>query len=137
MTVHPNEQLILSSGDSVVCVPEREATSSLSPCNHEEADSRLMVRLADAVSEGCEKFMIRTVDSDVVVVGVAAVPTLHPSELLVSYATGKDHRYLPLHDISTAIVRQKSISLPVFHAYTGYETVSAFHYIGKTTAWST
>ena len=81
--------------------------------------------------------MIRTADSDVVVVGVAAVPTLNPSELWVSYGTGKDHRYLPLHEISTAIGRQKSISLPVFHAYTGCDTVSAFHYIGKKTTWST
>ena len=92
LTVPPNKQLIVSSGDSVVCVPEREDTSSLSPCNHEEADSRLMVHHADAVSEGYEKFMIRTVDSDVVVVGVAAVPKLNPSELWVSYGTGKDHR---------------------------------------------
>ena len=137
LTVPPNKQLIVSSGDNVVCVPERDHTSSLSPCNHEEADSRLMVHLDDAVSEGCEKFIIRTVDSDVVVVSVAAVPKLNPSELWVSYVTGKDNRYLPLHDISAAIGRQKSIFLPVFHAYTGCDTVSAFHSIGKKTAWST
>ena len=131
LTVPPNKQLIVSSGDSVVCVPKCEDTSSLSPCNHEEADSRLMVHLADADSEGYEKFTIRTVDSDVVVVSVAAVSTLNPSEFWVSYGTGKDHRYHPLHDISAAIGRQKSISLPVFHAYTGCDTVSAFHSIGK------
>ena len=90
LTVPLNKQLIVSSGDSVVCVTEREDTSSLSPCNHKDAYSRLMVHLADVVSEGYEKFMIRTVDSDVVVVSVAAVPKLNPSELWVSYGTGKD-----------------------------------------------
>ena len=107
LTVPSNKQLIVSSGDNVVCVPEREDTSSLSPCNHEEADSRLMVHLADADSEGYENFVIRTVDSDVVVVGVAAVPELNPSELWISYGTGKDNRNLLLHDISAAIGRQK------------------------------
>ncbi len=133
----PNKQLIMSFGDSVVCVPTRDDTDGISPCNHEEADSRLIVHLADAVAEGHKTFMIRTVDSDVVVLGVAAVPHLNLCQLWVSYGTGKDHRFLSLHDISAAIGTQKSLSLPFFHAYTGCDTVSAFHSIGKKTAWGT
>ncbi len=97
----------MSLGDSVVCVPDREDTHSISPCNHEEADSRLMVHLADAVAEGHKTFMIRTVDSDVVVLGVAAMPHLNICQLWVSYVTGKYHCYLPLHNILAAIGTQQ------------------------------
>ena len=53
----------------------------LSPCSHEEADTRMMVHVADAVDKGHNSIMIRTVDTDVVVLAVAAVHTLGIKEL--------------------------------------------------------
>ena len=37
-------------------------------CNHEEADMQLIVHLLDAIINGCHRFIIRTVDTDVVVI---------------------------------------------------------------------
>ena len=54
-----------------------------------------------------------------------------------SSGTGKNHRYLPLHDISAATGIQKSLAFAVFHAYTGCDTVSSLNSIGKETAWTT
>ena len=38
------------------------------PCDHEEADTRLLIHLQDALRNGCTNCMVRTVDTDVVVI---------------------------------------------------------------------
>ena len=39
-----------------------------SSCNHEEADTRLIVHLQDAILNGCHKMLVRTIDTDIVVI---------------------------------------------------------------------
>ncbi len=39
----------------------------ISPCTHEEVDSSIMLHVADACHQGHRKILIRTFDSDVVV----------------------------------------------------------------------
>ena len=43
---------------------------SISPSDHEEADTRLLLHLKHAILRGHEKAYIRTVDSDVIVISV-------------------------------------------------------------------
>ena len=40
----------------------------ISPCSHQEADGRMFLHVLDASREGHSKVMVRTVDSDVVVI---------------------------------------------------------------------
>ena len=40
----------------------------LSPCTHKEADTRLFIHAKDAVSEGCKNVIIKSTDTDVVVI---------------------------------------------------------------------
>jgi hypothetical protein len=58
-------------------------------------------------------------------------PVLFP----VAMATGKDFRHIPAHHIAKAIGPEKSRCLPVFHSFTGCDTVSCFNGIGKKKAW--
>ena len=44
--------------------------TSLAPCTHEEADTRLFLHAGDAVRKGYRKLYIRTVDNDVVVLAI-------------------------------------------------------------------
>ena len=75
---------------------------------------------------------IRTVDTDVVVLAIAAIPSLpEGTEVWLAFGTGKDFRYIPAHMISTCLGPVKSVSLPVFHSFTGCDTVSHFTKIGK------
>ena len=78
---------------------------------------------------------VYTVDTDVVVVAVAAAAKLDIQELWVAFGTAKKCRYIPVHDISLPLGPDKSQALPVFHAYTGCDTVSSFNTQGKKTAW--
>ena len=43
----------------------------LAPCNHEEADTRMLLHAADATQCGYTKILLRTVDTDVLVLAVA------------------------------------------------------------------
>ena len=70
-----DQTLIVTDGTNVLCLPTRD-TGNITPCNHEEADSRIMVHVSDAVMQGFHKILVRTVDTDVVVLAVAVVQQL-------------------------------------------------------------
>eukprot|EP00058_Branchiostoma_floridae_P011619 XP_002597107.1 hypothetical protein BRAFLDRAFT_76362 [Branchiostoma floridae] len=127
------QNLVVTDGPNVRCVPPRD--TEIDPCNHEEADSRIMVHVADAANEGFRRILVRSVDTDVVVLAVATVQQLASIELWIAFGTGKDFRYIAAHEISQTLGPQKSLALPVFHAFTGCDTVSQFSHIGKKTAW--
>ena len=60
------KQVVTTNGLEVLCIPSWD-TSRLVPCDHEEADTRMILHLADAVNEGFHKNLLHTVDTDVVV----------------------------------------------------------------------
>src|SRR5262249_3134778 len=62
--------IVTTYGENVLTLNSYDC-SKMSPCNHEEADSRLFVHVKDAVYAGHKKIVVRTVDSDVVVLAVA------------------------------------------------------------------
>lgn len=47
--------------------PSPWTESNITPCNHEEADSRIFVHAADCAKQGISKILVSSVDSDVVV----------------------------------------------------------------------
>ena len=97
----------------------------------------MILHMADAVNDGYQKVLLRTVDTDVVVLAVMAAAKIDIQELWVAFGTGKHFRYIPAHQIALALGPSKSQALPFFHAYTGCDTVSAFSTRGKKTAWDT
>jgi hypothetical protein len=109
--------------------------TNISPCNHEEADTRIMLHVDHAVQCGYKKIIIRTVDSDVVVLGVALVHKIPLEELWIQFGVGKSQHYIAVHDIAKQLGIEKSLALPMFHALTGCDTTSSFYYCGKNTAW--
>ena len=128
-------QVISTKGESVVCNGRRNDTSDLSPCTHEEADTRLLLHAADAAKCGFRKIMLQTVDTDVVAVAIAAFHHLVVSELWIAFGVGKHLRYLPIHGIASSMGPKKSRALLAFHAFTGSDQTSSFTNKGKKTAW--
>ena len=111
-------------------------TELFSFLSHEEADTRLFLHMADAVKKGYRTLLVRTVDTDVVVVAIATLNRTMPDELWVSFGTGGHFRFILIHDVAAAVGPRKSATLPLFHALTGCDTVSSFVGIGKKTAWA-
>ena len=80
---------------------------------------------------------MRTVDTDVVVLAVASFRKIAPDELWVAFGVGSSFRYIAVHEIVNTMNPTQCLTLPVFHAFTGCDTVSAFAGRGKKTAWET
>ncbi|KAG7169067.1 hypothetical protein Hamer_G026031 [Homarus americanus] len=139
LVVKESKQLVVTDKKQVLTVPPRKDTANLAPCNHEVADTRMMVHAADALESGHRRILIRTVDTDVVILRVALANEQSEvlDELWLTFGTGKNRRYIAAHQIAKALGPEKSIALPVFHAITGCDTVSAFAGHSKKAAWAT
>ena len=132
------KQLVITDDGSVLNKPPLLDPDSLSPCTHEEADTRLLLHANHAALHGHLKTLIRTVDTDVVVLAVSVAATLGAGyELWLAFGTRKHFRYLAGHEMAIALGTRKAQALPMFHALTGCDTVSSFVGHGKKTAWST
>ncbi len=108
-------------------------------CNHEEADTRIIVHLLHALQNGAVTALVRTVDTDVVVILVGKFKQLKERrenlDIWVAFGMGKTFSYLSINHLCLSLGEQKSCSLPLFHAITGCDTTSAFYGKGKKSAW--
>ena len=130
--------MIVTDGPNVRAFNVNDS-STIDPCNHEEADTRMILHLAHAVNSNrkstqgalCDvdggrlygKVMIRTVDTDVVVLALACFHRLQMSNLWIAFGTGKQVRYIPIHLLATYLGPDRCLALPFFHAFTGCATV--------------
>lgn len=130
------DQIIITTYDKDVLSTSEYDTAMLSPCTHEEADSRLLLHAADCVNAGYTRLLMRTVDTDVVVLAIALCQKLPQlTQFWIAFGVGKHYRYIPIHEIASSIGPEKSAALPVFHAFTGCDQTSFLLGCGKKTAW--
>uniref|UniRef100_UPI00358E27B6 uncharacterized protein n=1 Tax=Myxine glutinosa TaxID=7769 RepID=UPI00358E27B6 len=114
----PDKQLIATDGEQVIAVPPCADTAALAPCNHEEADTRMMLHAAAAMKSGHRRVLIRTVDTDVVVLAVWMAQELNEvvDELWLALGTGKNFRYIAAHELSATLGQsQGTANLPCNH----------------------
>ena len=133
-------KVVVTTNDTVDCFPSQmpEEVSSISPCTHEEADTRCILHVLSCVQEGHTQVVVRTVDTDIVVLSTSVASRLRNygmEELWISFGTGKDFRHIPIHELARGLGDDRSVVMPLFHAMTGCDTVSYFANIGKKTAW--
>ena len=72
---------VLSYLDGVLTAHDDGFTDEINPCNHEEADTRMLLHVAHATAQGHQKASIRTVDTDVIVLAVSHFQHLQLTEL--------------------------------------------------------
>ena len=135
-SMETDKQIISTHHADVLCTKPRDL-SGIARCNHEEADTRIMLHVDDAVKHGHTKVSIRTVDTDVVVLAVTSAQRLDIPELWVAFGTGNNYRFLAAHEMARVLGPDRCRALPMFHAFTGCDTVSFFGGRGKKTAWET
>ncbi|CAC5394392.1 unnamed protein product [Mytilus coruscus] len=119
-------------GENVISYQAHIDKSKLQPCKHEEADTRVMIHVADAVRDGFKNISIKTVVTDVIVIAISVFKDTKADEIWIAW---KHFRYIPIHDIAQSLGPLKSRILPIFQAFTGCDTVSSFAGRGKKTAW--
>ena len=128
--------VVITSTENVIS-SQPTNIESLAPCSQEEADTRILLHTADGARKGCKTILIRTVDTDVVVLAVSHANEIGCEQLWISFGSGKSFRYLDVTAISHSLGVEKSKALLAFHALTGCDTTSSFSGRGKRTAWST
>ena len=124
-----------TDGSNVHTTMANVVLTNLSPCLHEEADTRLLLHAADTVMKGHRKLCVRTVDTDVVVIAIAMFNEINPDELWLAFGVGSNFRYIPVHEVVSGMDPRNCAILPVLHAFTGCDTVSSFSGRGKKSAW--
>ena len=89
--------------DSVVSSKDGKNTDGLQTCSHEEADTPKLLHIKYTMNSGFKSVMIRTVNTDVVVLDVAHFQCLpNVEQLWIAFGTDKDSdtsqsMILPLH----------------------------------------
>ena len=96
------------------------------------------IRVMESFAQ-CKRIVIRTIDSDVLVLLISYVghlQNLDPEVEIFAYLTnGK--KYYSNVEISTSLGREVCFALAFFYCFTGCDTVSSFTGKGKCKAWDT
>ena len=99
-------------------------------CDHEEADTRVCLRLKDALEKGAQTVILRTVDTDVIVILVDQFRQLtkdYPhTTIWVAFGMRKNLKNICINTIFEKLGRKISLSLPGFSSFTGTDTTSQF-----------
>ena len=129
-------QVIVTRDDEVLSSAPCDLAGLMS-CIHEEADTRMFVHATDGAEHGMNKILLRTVDTDVVVIGISMAQKIGCDRLWFAFGTGTSptFRYLDAAAMAQALGDAKCGGLPAFRALTGCYT-SPFAGKGKFTAWT-
>lgn len=137
LDIPEGKEIYTTIGKHVLSTTNRSDIASLDPCTHEEADTRLFIHALDASSRGHRRVMLKSNDTDVVVLAVSVANIIPAEELWVTFGLGKHLQIIATHSIAASMGQERASCLPLFHALTGCDTVSFFGGRGKITAWST
>ena len=134
--IPPGKELLVTAGVETIA---NGMIGSFPLCHQEEADTRMVFHLLDALKAGSTTCMVRTVDTDVICILIGKFHSLQELcqqlSIWVAFGTGKKFMYLSINEIVDGIGRDKAEALPAFHAFTGCDCVSSFFGRGKRTAW--
>ena len=132
----PDKAVYVTSGQAVSSLG---SSSTMDSCNHEEADTRMVVHVQHALQQGARSVIVRTVDTDVIVILAGVFHDLlviQPlADIWVAFGMGKKYRFYHINHICKSLGEPRSQALPMFHAYSGCDTTSAFNGKGKKSAW--
>lgn len=128
MTLCPENVVVVTKGEQALS-NKLISLEGISPCNHEEADSRIFTHALHAAKQQMKSVLIKACDTDILVVAVNVFATLHNAgleRLWVEFGQGQSIRWLPIHDMVVNLGPEKSSGMLFFHAFTGCDVVSAF-----------
>ena len=131
LAVDEGKVLYATSAQNVLSSTCQAELSNLTPCSQEEADTRLILHVADAVAKGKRRVSVRTVDMDVLVLAATFFGQMKPHEMWIAFSTGKNFCFIPIHEIVSSLTPKICSGLLAFHAFTGCDTVSSFGRRGK------
>ena len=125
------KQIHSTYGDCVLSSDDNLDRSLIKPCTQEEADGRIVLHIKHAVQCGHRHIMVRTSDTDVVVLLVSEMKNIRADEIWIPFGIGKKFKYISVHGIAHQLGPRKSKALGIFHAFTGCDVTSFLAGKGK------
>jgi len=129
-----SENVTTETFPGVVVMTRRKDLRCLEVINEQELPSCTLEHAADGAKQGCKRILVRTVDTDVVVLAISTANKQTCEQLIVSFGKRKTLRYLDATHMARKFGNDKCDALPAFHALTGCHTTSGFAGRGKRTA---
>lgn len=127
------------SGRNVASLGQRSANIDVT--GHEEADTKIVAHIQDALGAGHTSILVTTVDTDVVVILTGThfqtISCYPDADVWVGFGPKKTFRYYHINTIYDHWGPQMCIAMPFFHALTGSDTTSQFLRHGKKGSWKT
>ena len=121
----PAKATYVTSGQAVVSIG---ASTPMKNCNHEEADTRVVVHIVHALEQGARTIQVCTVDTDFVAILAGTFHDLiatHPlADIWVAFGISENYRFFHLNAICASLGEPKLRPLPVLHAFSGCDTTS-------------
>ena len=103
-------------------------------CNHEEADTRVVVHLLHAL-QSSSVAMIYTGDTDVVVIVLSNyhhfMAVNSGADIWILFKAGKQTKMIHMNAVASVLGETTCKGLALFHALTGSDTTSSFKFKGK------
>jgi len=117
-------RLLLRTNLQNVLSNKQRDISGLQPCNHTEADTGILLHLAQASNQGHQIALVRTVQSDVVILAIHWFASLGLPELRLCLGTGKNIRDIAIHTLSAQLGPSRCMALLWFHAVMGCDSLT-------------
>ncbi|CAH1174169.1 unnamed protein product [Phaedon cochleariae] len=139
-----NNEIIIAGGleDAQICVKIHHSGTTEEPhlrCNHEEADTRLILHIS---TQRNSKIIIKSDDTDVFVLLLYYYwndDNVRSNTIYMEKGHGTAYtnrrRFVAIHDVARTLKKRTCDGLPAFHVLTGCDTTSSFFKIGKKSAW--
>ena len=118
-----DKTLVVTKGDGILTNDSvLESDLSISSCSPKEADQKLERQMLQCVRSGIQKIVVRTVDSDVIILLLAYryEGGNFSSNVFVWFGTGTNTTFYNINDIALGLGEETYKALPFFHAFTGY-----------------
>ena len=138
--VECNKIIVTTKNEKAVTNDTCTDLSDVSPYNHEEADTRILLYTLHQIRSKSRKVCISIVDADVIVIALSKfyeLSTVGLEELWVEFGVDVNRKWIPVHRLVHFLSPPKCGAFPSWYALTGYDTVSSFHGKGKKSAWET
>ena len=105
-----SDKTVISRGGEVPDMPLND---------HEEADTKIVLHLMNALKGGSSTCLVRTVDTDVVVILTGKLSKLQSicptASIWVAFGTGKHFTYYHINRIASVLGKDKSTALPALY----------------------
>ena len=97
-------KVIIKKGSKVISYQIKINLEDISPCNHEEADTRIFLNAKDLVKDGYKTVMIKANDTNVLVIAIVTFSHLQElglEELWIAFGQGKNIKCMLVCELST------------------------------------